>query len=402
MKKVCILTSGHSPFDDRIFYKEARSLCRAGYVVHIIASTGYIRDRKEGITIQGFSLDGKVPYKFAINWIVRRLVFIYLGVKAGADIYHVHEPKLLATAYFIRLIRRLFFLRKVQVVHEIRDFYLDEAFLDSHLGYRERVKLRLLAVWDRVLHRLCDYIIGVEQSKIERVVSYGISPTKIMVIENYAPLDSFHERRKSFDDQNFVLGYAGGLSFTRGINKLTEACVMFSKRVNIRPTLLLVGRFISKAKEEEEWLLNYCRENKEFVSLRLVGWVNHEEVPEILAAADVCFSLFYSKRYEKVLSTNGGPIKLYEYMALGKPIIATNAYALRHTIETAHCGVVVDPKDGAEAVAGAMEFYFKNPDRTISDGRNGRLAVERYFNWSIAEKKLLQVYAKLSAAIDEG
>jgi len=394
-KKVCFLTSRHEPWCFRIFYKEALSLRRACYAVHIITSTGYVRQVKAGITVHGFSLHGVVPYKFKINEILTRLTFIYLGVKARADIYHCHSPELLLVAYIIKLVQRLLFRKKVAIIHEIRDFYLHEAFLDSHLGWRERLKLSLQAWWDKMIHRKFDYIIGVEESKVERPLSYGIDPRKIATVENYVSLDLFHERRKKFDATEFVLAYSGGLSFLRGVDRLAKACVVFGKRVDLRPTLLLIGQFPNKAKEEEEWLVNYCKKNEQFVNLKFLGWVDHLEVPEILADADICFTLFYSKRYEKVLSTNAGPLKLYEYMALGKPIIATNARALERTIQSTQCGLIVDARGGVEAVAEAIEFYFRNPNRLLQDGRNGRLAVERDFNWSIAERKLLQIYREL-------
>jgi len=323
-------------------------------------------------------------------------MFIYLGVKEKADIYHFHEPELLIAAGIIKL-ALLISGKRIAIIHEIRDFYLSEAFLDSRLNRCQKTALSIKIYWDKMIHRICDHIIGVEESKIERPLSYGISPQKITVIENYVPLDLFHEYSKQFDPQNFVLGYSGGLSFLRGIDKLANACVLFGKKVNIRPMLLLAGRFSSN--EEEKQIIEYCKNNEQFVNLKFLGWIDHTEVPVRLAEVDICFALFYSKRYDKVFSTNAGPIKLYEYMALGKPIIATNAYALEHTINNAQCGIVVDPEGGVEAIVDAIEFYFKNPERLLQDGRNGRLAVEKYFNWSIAERKLFDVYKKLACTI---
>ena len=131
------------------------------------------------------------------------------------------------------------------------------------------------------------------------------------------------------------------------------------------------------------------------VGLRHVGWIPHLAIAKLLAGADVCCSVFYSRRYEKVLSGKAGPIKLYEYMACGKPIIATHHTAMRHVIEKAHCGVLVDPVQGAEAIAEALEFYYSNPERLREHGTNGRRAVEQWFNWSIAEKRLYHIYAEL-------
>jgi len=390
--KVCLITSRHEPWCFRIYYREARSLSRAGFDVQIILSTEKLCEKRNGVTVHGFNLNAVVPYKFGINKLANQLMFIYLGVKARADIYHCHSPEVLFSAYIIKLILRLFYNRKSAVIHEIRDFYLREALLDVDLGWREKIGLSLQTVWDKLLHRPIDFVIGVEESKLEKPLSYGLSPDKMAVVENYVPLDLFKERRKRFDKFNFVLGYAGGLSFLRGIDKLAIASVEFGKKVNMRPTLLLIGRFPRSLKDQETWLVDYCKENEKFVKLKYHKWLSHDRVAALLAKADICFALFYSKRYRKVLSTTAGPTKLYEYMALGKPTIATNVPALENIIQQTRCGLIIDEGAGERALADAIEFYYKNPDALRKVGKNARIAAEREYNWDIAQKKLLQIY----------
>lgn len=364
--------------------------------MYIIASTGSVNRVVDGIIVQCFNLDG-IPYRFRIHDIAQRFAFIYLGFKTNADIYHCHEPDLLLAAYLIKVAQKLLRRKKVHIIHEIRDFYLDEKYLDSRLGRFDQMILILRSKWDKMIHRKFDCVIGVEEPKVERANSYGISHLKIAVIENYVPLDLFPHMPKKFNRGNFVLAYSGGLSSLRGVDKIATACVTFAIRNSVRPTLLIIGRFPKRMKNEEQWLFDYCQQNSQFVDLIYLGWVEHTEVPEILAAADVCFALFYSKRYDKVLSTKAGPMKLYEYMALGKPIIATNAPALQQTINAAQCGIIVHPDGGEAAVANAIEFYFKNPRRLQQDGRRGRKAVEQDLNWVASEKKLLNLYRELGS-----
>jgi glycosyltransferase involved in cell wall biosynthesis len=96
------------------------------------------------------------------------------------------------------------------------------------------------------------------------------------------------------------------------------------------------------------------------------------------------------------LSGKAGPIKLYEYMASGKPVIATDFKALKYVIEKEKCGFIVDRKSGIDRIVKAIEFYFKTPENIYIHGKNGRLAVEREYNWSVSERKLLRIYRSLA------
>lgn len=60
-KKICILTSGHPPFDERIFWKCGNSIKNAGYDVSIICSTQNIIKEVDGINIIGFDSSVLTP-----------------------------------------------------------------------------------------------------------------------------------------------------------------------------------------------------------------------------------------------------------------------------------------------------------------------------------------------------
>jgi glycosyltransferase involved in cell wall biosynthesis len=88
------------------------------------------------------------------------------------------------------------------------------------------------------------------------------------------------------------------------------------------------------------------------------------------------------------------PVKMFEYMAAGIPVIASDIPLWRSIIESADCGICVDPFDPG-AIAGAIDSLFENPERAWRMGENGRKAVVSKYNWSIEEKKLYRFYADL-------
>ncbi len=388
----CLLSSSHDACDDRMFYKEAVSLRQAGYDVVIISPAHNVPQETHGVRFLG-SIPGRSPLGYRLGLLWKSLATAWLGLKVNAEVYHCHTADLLFPAILIRLGQRLFRGKRVFIIHEIRDFYLQEAYLDSKLGRKQRVYLALRERWDRFHQRRCDHIVGPEETKVERPLSYGIPPHRVSVIENYVRPELFSVRVKIFDPHNFVVGYAGGLSCHRGIDKLAEACAILGARHRVKVTLLLAGRWSPET--DAQRVADFCARNTQFLNLRVLGWLPHLAVSEALAQVDVCCALFFSRRYEKVLSGKAGPIKLYEYMASGKPVIATDLSALRYVIEKAQCGTLVNAAGGAEAVARALEHYYTNPQRMIEHGTNGRRAVEQWFSWRNPEKRLLRIYAEM-------
>jgi glycosyltransferase involved in cell wall biosynthesis len=85
------------------------------------------------------------------------------------------------------------------------------------------------------------------------------------------------------------------------------------------------------------------------------------------------------------------PVKMFEYMSAGLPVIASDFPLWREIIEGNDCGLCIDPLDPA-AIAAAIDALVSNPARAEQMGRNGRAAVEQHFNWANEERKLLQLY----------
>ncbi|MEM0333694.1 MAG: glycosyltransferase, partial [Candidatus Aenigmatarchaeota archaeon] len=88
---------------------------------------------------------------------------------------------------------------------------------------------------------------------------------------------------------------------------------------------------------------------------------------------------------------NSLPIKLFEYMSAGLPVIASDFPLWKEIIETNNCGICVNPFNIKE-ISNAINYIVNNPLEAKKMGDNGRKVVLKKYNWNIEERKLLKVY----------
>jgi len=96
--------------------------------------------------------------------------------------------------------------------------------------------------------------------------------------------------------------------------------------------------------------------------------------------------------------TESMPMKLFEYMALGLPVVASDFSAWRAIVETSRCGLLVDPLD-ARAIARAIGYLLEHPDEANAMGRRGRDAAMARYTWDSQADRLVALYDDLSADI---
>jgi len=132
--------------------------------------------------------------------------------------------------------------------------------------------------------------------------------------------------------------------------------------------------------------------------MRLPGWarvkylrvLNRPSVANLLAR--VLLGLLVLQPEPNV--RNAMPIKVFEYMAAGIPVIASDFPLWRQIIGEAGCGLLVDPQD-PQAIARAMEYLLSHDSEAEAMGRRGRQAACELYNWKSEERILLNFYSEL-------
>lgn len=124
--------------------------------------------------------------------------------------------------------------------------------------------------------------------------------------------------------------------------------------------------------------------------IKYIGKINRKEVNELYGKARAGI-VIYQPAANHIESQ---PIKMFEFMAAGLPVVASNFPLWREIIEGNKCGLSVDPQN-AEAVRNACMELLNNPENAQVMGRNGKKAVDAKYNWTNEEKKLLELYESI-------
>ena len=151
--------------------------------------------------------------------------------------------------------------------------------------------------------------------------------------------------------------------------------------------LICVGNFTDELNKNE--ITNFLEENPS-KNVVFTGLLSHSKVVEYLNMSRLGLILHQPiPRYIHAVS-----IKLFEYMACGLPVVASNFPEIARVVKEADCGILVDPTD-VDEIVDAILYLLEHPEEAKRMGENGRRAVEEKYNWEKMEEKLLELYGRL-------
>jgi glycosyltransferase involved in cell wall biosynthesis len=182
------------------------------------------------------------------------------------------------------------------------------------------------------------------------------------------------------DDAPVVL-FLGGLMAGRGLEELVDA----TARVPDAHLVLLGDGVLADSLRRRA--LDHGIESR----VHLLPPVPPDRVVAVAASADVGASTTLPSSLNNRYSL---PNKLFQYMAAGIPVVASDFPQVRAIVKDATCGVVVDTTRPSE-VAEAIRSLLADPDRARRMGADGRRAVERRYNWTTSATALLELYRRV-------
>lgn len=292
-------------------------------------------------------------------------------LKARPKIAHFHDPELIPWGMLLRLFG-------IRVVYDVHEDY-PEAVSENY---------RLPSVLRKGLPPVVRFVEWASTPFFGAIVT--VTPQihqrfparKAVMVRNWPKVGEFHAPADTpMRDRPAEFAYIGTITLNRNILGMIDAAHAAS---DTGAVLRLAGDFpIANDRTLAEARPGWA-------DVRFEGWVSREGVADILANARAGLVVLRPIEHEMLTL----PIKLFEYMAAGVPVISSDFPLWRQFVDEAECGVLVDP-ESPEEIAKAMRWMLDNPDEAEAMGQRGRAAVLDRFNWEQEAEAMIQMYETL-------
>lgn len=369
MPAICFISTVHDPFDSRVFFKLARSLARAGYPVTLIAP-GAPDETIDGVRLK--PLAPKPPASQAWKrWF--RLIDVWRRARAeGADLFIIYDPEMTLVGLLLKLGGH----KVLYDVHEHVPYQIiDKDWIPALL---RRPVAWLVDRYERLAVRAFDAVTPAFEQIADRFPHARHKMTIIRNVpepERWLPADP----ATPAPDGEVIAVYSGSVQPDRCVLECVQAVNRLDPALNV--TLWVIGPFKTDAYEAE--LRAVAGER-----VRLWGSVRHDEVPPLLARAHIGLM---SLRPQPNSSVNW-PIKLFEYMAAGLPILMhDNPFWLGLAGGSAVPVNIENP----DSIAAGIASLARDADLRAKLGACGQEQVRQQYDWHAEEARLLAVVERL-------
>ena len=372
--KIAICSSIH-PYDySRIFHLEARTLSIHYYVEIYACAPFHEKKFSENLRVIGLPQWKRKSERF------RNFFILFLKMlRSNSDVYIFQDTLSMLLIPILKL-----FKRKVTIydIHEnYHGFIREKDWIPNYLGnsaangyiFLEKIVLKFTnMVWFAV-DDIAEHYKNVDMKKL--------------VVGNFPSIEKFNKILQHRHEKENRFVFVGSMDWDRSITQIIEAFAIFNTQ-DSDFDLVLVGPFYSL--EYENRVINMIQSYNLQPKVKLLGTLPYESAMQIIAESKIGFSL-HQPTYNYL---RGMPLKLFEYMGLGIPVIASNFANFKTIVDSNNCGICVDPNK-IEEIVDAMIYMVVNESAQRRMGENGKHIVHEKYNWEDVSTQIITAIEEL-------
>jgi len=281
-------------------------------------------------------------------------------------------------------------LRRAKLLVDLRDLWPDEVVAVG-AAKEGSLSIRLLRLIERWMYRSADVVTCTTRAFEDTVAERGVGAEKRRLLPNGADVELFRPLPREnpvaagypFGDR-FVVMYSGLLGIKHGLETILEAAELLREHEDV---VFFIRGEGPRREALEDRVAELGLENVLFG-----GELPIEEVPQLLARADVCVTNLLPDPYlEKIVS-----VKVFEYLACEKPVVGALRGEGARVLDESGGGITVAPGD-AQAMAAAILELRDDPERREALGKAGRRYVEEHYSRAVIAATLERLLGELTA-----
>lgn len=380
--EVLVVYKEDYPWDVRV-EKLAQTLKSAGHNVTVVARNRDqlpTIDENDGIAIRRLPITRRLP-KFvqaAVNlpfWFNPFWLWLLLQssryIKANDGVIIVRDLPLVKAGLLIGR------LRKLKIVFDMAECYPEmyesaAQFSDRTLTTRLLKNPQIARNYEKKVIATVDHILVMIQESKDRLTAMGVDENKISIVSNTPPIDKFKGATHQHQGTQLRIVYVGFLSKLRGLDLLIKGAAQYIKKQGSADAIRI--DIIGKGAQKER-LIALSNQLGISESVKIHGWLDHDEVDKLMASANVgALTYRVCGHWNHTI-----PNKIFDYMLAGLPVLATEVIPIARILNETNSGVVcrdLDPNDIAEKM-----LHLRDPKIRGVLGENGRAAIESEYNW---------------------
>lgn len=258
-------------------------------------------------------------------------------------------------------------------------------FQDAKLLNMPRLTVKLIQICESISYNLSTKIIANAPGTKKGIVEeFKTMPEKIAVIPNGANTELFqpmnvNKSSLGLDDGYNYVCFVGNLLLWQGVQYLISSATYILRKSPATRFLIIGG---GPMRDTLTKMVKQLGLENKFI---FTGEVPYEDVPKYINAGDLCVALFVKEKDDKM-----SPLKIYEYLACGKPVVTSDVKGAGDIVMTGNAGLAVNPEN-PEALAEAITKLLEDKELRESMGRNGRRLAVGEYSWEKAAMKIEDV-----------